>query len=765
MATQGADAAHPAFSNLFVNTEYVPELSALVASRKPRSENEKSCWVSNFVVVEGEKIGSVEYESDRAQFIGRGRSICNPAALDRSKPLSGTTGSVLDPVMSLKVRVRIMPGQAAKVSYLVNTAESREAVLEFVEKYTPPEAIESAFKMALTRSQVESRYLNIKPSEIELYQDMISHILFISPLRKTYAACFSENRKGQSSLWPYGISGDLPIVLLTLGKTDEIDIVYDCLKAHEYWRLKGLRVDLVILNEEEGSYSHPLRTLLADIVSSSHAHDIINSPGGVFILNQNNIPQEVNVLLHAVSRIMLKGDAGPLAKQLNSYPRLYLPETKQVKHAPASSGDGDRPLNEENFGFNNKEYVIRLDKSQHTPLPWINVISNPRFGFLVSESGSGYTWSENSRENKLTPWSNDPVSDTPGEIFYMYNPAANDLWSLTPLPIRESERYTVTHGFGYSSFEHESHGISQSLMQFVPPDEPVKLSLIKLKNLTGSRQSLSLTYYIRPVLGVNDQLTAMHIATRQDEKGTLLIENPYNEEFPGRIAFMDVSECERSVTGDRKEFFGRGNLTNPAALKNQTLSGVLGAGFDPCAVMKVNISLEANEEKEIVYMLGMSSNIDEINSITARYRVIEKVKEALLDTKRFWEDRLGMLNVDTPDQSMNIMLNGWLLYQIMSCRLWARSAFYQSGGPSVSETSSRIPYPCSIYCRMQSKTKLYCMPHTSLPRVMYSTGGMNPPVRAPEQKSPMTSCGCPMLQQSMSKYPGTSAFLTLRPRF
>ncbi|HEX3028999.1 MAG TPA: glycosyl transferase, partial [Clostridia bacterium] len=463
-------------------------------------------------------------------------------------------------------------------------------------------------------------------------------------------------------------------------KTDEIDIVYDCLKAHEYWRLKGLRVDLVILNEEEGSYSHPLRTLLADIVSSSHAHDIINSPGGVFILNQNNIPQEVNVLLHAVSRIMLKGDAGPLTKQLNSYPRLYLPETKQVKHTSASSDDGDRPLSEENFGFNDKEYVIRLDKGQHTPLPWINVISNPRFGFLVSESGSGYTWSENSRENKLTPWSNDPVSDTPGEIFYMHNPGTNDLWSLTSLPIRESERYTVRHGFGYSSFEHESHGISQSLVQFVPPDEPVKLSLIKLKNLTGSRQSLSLTYYIRPVLGVNDQLTAMHIATRQDEKGVLMIENPYNEEFPGRIAFMDVSESERSVTGDRKEFFGRGNLANPAALKNQTLSGILGAGFDPCAVMKANIILEANEEKEIVFMLGMSSNIDEINSITARYRVIGKAKEALLGTKKFWVDRLGMLNVDTPDPSMNVMLNGWLLYQIMSCRLWARSAFYQSGG-------------------------------------------------------------------------------------
>lgn len=682
IAPQAADIAHPAFSNLFVKTEYIPELNSLVAFRRPRSEADKSYWLSNTTVIEGEKIGDIEYETDRVQFIGRGHTVSNPIAVERNKPLSNSTGSVLDPIMSLRARIKIQPGQTAKISYLVNAGESREALVEFIEKYTQPESVEAAFKMALTRSQVEARYLNIKASEIELYQDMISHILFISPLRKAFSSQFEENSKGQSSLWPYGISGDIPIVLVSLKKTDEIDVVYDCLKAHEYWRLKGLRVDLVILNEEEGSYSHPLRALLADIVSSSHAHDIINRPGGVFILNQNNMPQEDITLLQAVSRISLKGNGGALTKQLNSYPHLNPSEPEPVKRMPGHHAEHhpDRMLSEGKFAENGREYVIQLDKGQHTPLPWINVISNPKFGFLVSESGSGYTWSENSRENKLTPWSNDPVSDIPGEILYIRNTNTNDIWTITPLPIREEEPYIVTHGFGYSSFEHSSHGIMQKLVQFVPNDEPVKVSIVSFKNTTESRHELSLTYYIRPVLGVNDQFTSMHIVTKQNESGVLTVENPYNEEFPGRIAFINVSETHRSVTGNRKEFFGMGGLTNPAALKSKKLSGTTGAGFDPCAAVQVNITLEKGEEKDIVFLLGMVRASEEIDRISARFCSVESAKEAFRNIKEFWENRLEVLSVETPDRSMNVMLNGWLLYQVISCRLWARTAFYQAGG-------------------------------------------------------------------------------------
>ncbi len=682
IAPQGADVAHPAFSNLFVKTEFIPELNSLVASRRPRSESDKNYWLSNTTVIEGEKIGGIEYETDRAQFIGRGHTVLNPIAMERNKPLSNSSGSVLDPIMSLRVRLRVLPGHSAKISYLVNVGESREAVVEFIEKYLHPESIDGAFKMALTRSQVEGRYLNIKASEIELYQDMISHIIFLSPLRKMYAACFTGNKKGQSSLWPYGISGDLPIVLVSLRKTDEIDIVYDCLKAHEYWRLKGLRIDLVILNEEEGSYSHPLRALLADIVSSSHAHDIVNKSGGVFILNQNNIPPEDTALFHAVSRIILRGNGGSLTKQLNSYPRFYLPEAEHVKRSSAHITDehGSHPLTQGKFGAEGKEYIIQLDKGQHTPLPWVNIISNPQFGFISSESGSGYTWSENSRENKLTPWSNDPVSDISGEIFYIRDSHTSDLWTITPLPIREDDSYIITHGFGYTSFEHSSHGIIQSLSQFVPTDDPVKISLISLKNSTENKCSLAITYYVRPVMGVNEQVTAMHIITKQDESGALTIVNPYNEEFSGRIAFMDVSENTRSVTGDRKEFFGRGNPNNPTALKNHKLSGTLGAGFDPCAAMQVNISLESGEEKEIVFLLGMVKDVSDIARITGTYKSVETAKASLESIKKSWGSKLGILTVDTPDISMNTMLNGWLLYQVISCRLWSRSAFYQSGG-------------------------------------------------------------------------------------
>jgi cellobiose phosphorylase len=445
--------------------------------------------------------------------------------------------------------------------------------MDTIDRYSTPEAIEGAFRLALTRSQVEARYLNIKASEMELYQEMLSHLLFISPMRRQFQEIIMQNRKGQPSLWPYGISGDLPVVLVILKKSDEVDTLYEVLKMHEYWHIKEVKADLVILNDEENSYTHPLSILLSDIIAASHAHEMINKPGGVYVLNWNNMPEEDINLLYAVSRLVLKGDGGLLPDQVKRLQANQLPKfrrfTDEKRNYPHSS------LIQPELKFFNgiggfipdgSEYVVFLGKSQTTPMPWVNVISNPRFGFISTEAGSGYTWCENSRENKLTPWSNDPVSDTPGEIIYTSDTDTSDIWSVTTLPVRDDQPYLVRHGFGYSVYEHESHGIFESLVQFVPLDDTAKISILKVKNVSDYQRNLSLTYYIRPVAGVSDNSSAMHIRTVTCENGALLFENPYNEEFGKRIGIVDVSEKERSFTCDRKEFFGMGKLSSPDSL-------------------------------------------------------------------------------------------------------------------------------------------------------------------------------------------------------
>ncbi len=697
LSHQAADVAHPVFNKLFIRTEYLEEYKSLVAVRRPRFASEKEIWAFNTPVIEGgEIIGDMEYETDRMQFIGRGNTVSNPGVIINNKPLSNTVGPVLDPIMSTRFRIRIKSGHSIRLSYIIGTADSRELMIDAIEKYSAPESVENAFRLALTRSQVEAKYLNINAAEADAFQDMLSHIHFISPLRKQKSEFISKNTKGQSALWTYGISGDLPIVLVVVKSTDETDIVYEVLKAHEFWLVKGLKVDLVILNEEENSYNHPLFSLLKDAVASSHAHNLINKPGGVYILNRNNVADEDLPLFYSVARIILRGDGGSLAEQIKTTYRKQAVEAKQSAVADKSAGQeahmpeySDRILDKRKLKFFNElggfspdgsEYIIRLEKGQNTPAPWVNIISNPNFGTIVSEAGSVYTWCENSRENKLTPWSNDPVSNPPGEVLYLTDWKAGRTWTITPLPVRDEGTYVITHGFGYSVYKHVSNGMEQTLIQFVPIDDNVKISLVKLKNLTNESMNIVLTYYIRPVLGVSDQNTAMHIKTSIGEGNVLLIENPYNDEFPGRIAFLETSEKERWVTGDRKDFIGSGSISSPEGLRQKRLPGSVGIGYDPCAAIQTEVVLKPDEEKEVVFLLGMGKNSNEVYSLISKYRNVENARRALISTKSFWKDRLGKINVQTPDKAFNIMLNGWLMYQVIACRLWARTAFYQSGG-------------------------------------------------------------------------------------
>ncbi len=688
LASHRSDIVHPAFNNLFVRTEAFPGYDSLIASRRPREQGQKTEWAVHTVTAEGETIGSTEYESSRHNFIGRGRNIFNPAAL--SQPLTNTTGIVIDPVMSLRKKVKLEPGRAVRVSFMTGVGGTRDDVVKLAKKYHDGSAVDRAFEIALERSKVEAAYLNLKAKEIEIYQDMVSPIIYHSPLRRRNEKFLKKNRKGQPALWAYGISGDLPVVLVTIKTVDDIDIVRDALKAHEYWRTKGLEVDLVILNEDESSYLQPLRDLIREVVAASYGRDKQGKPGGIHILNTNTMHGDDRVLLYTVARVVLKGGAGPVSSQIlpqDSREDLLPPQIPLRRKEYKCTGE-EQPsdLHYYNgyggFSRDGKEYVIRLKDYSNTPAPWINVISNEKFGFQVSESGSGFTWGENSRENKLTPWSNDPVSDPPGEIIYLRDEDTGHVWTITPLPVREKGSYTIRHGAGYSVFRHSSSGIDGRLTLFVSREDPVKISLVELRNTSNTRRRISMTYYIRPVLGVNGEITQQYISTGWEQNtGTILVENSYNSDFPGRTAFVTSSETIESYTGDRREFIGRGrDVGGPAALERVSLSGRTGWGYDPCAALRVVVELEPGGKKEMVFLLGQTETRDQAVEIVTRYKDVPTCKAALDEVKGYWDRVLGTIQVRTPDLSIDLMVNRWFLYQTIACRLWARSAFYQSGG-------------------------------------------------------------------------------------
>ncbi|AWW26620.1 GH36-type glycosyl hydrolase domain-containing protein [Acetobacterium sp. KB-1] len=691
MATQAGDIAHPAFGNLFIKTEIEHHRKCLIATRRPRSDSDKSVWLANAIVTNSNLEGEIQYETDRMQFIGRGNNSQNPVVINQDRPLSSTSGPVLDPVMSTRIKVTIEAGKTASFSFVTAFCESKESILNLIDKYHTPSAIEGAFKLALTRSQVETRYLNLDTDESELYQDMISHLVFLSPTKMMNQEIILKNTQGQSALWKYGISGDNPIVVIDLSNIDQVKLLVEVLKAHEYWRLMGLNVDLVILSEEEYSYSLPLYALISDMVLSKQTHEMLKTSEDLFILEKNKIAATDIPLLYAVARVILKGGMGTLREQIECVyqsvaakliPEKIVASSKPINYSVSQTDEPERLYNNGIGGFkkDGSEYIIHLKNGENTPAPWVNVIANQSFGFMVSESGSGYAWYQNSRENKLTPWSNDVVSDPPGEVVYLGDGDTGEIWTITPLPIREAEDYTIKHGFGYTNVEHASHGIKQRMIQFVPTTDAVKISLINLKNESNQERHITLTYYIRPVLGVSDQATALHINTEQDNSGALLIRNPYNESFPGEVLLLDASIAKRSVTSDRKAFLGNGNMSRPEGLANISLDGVLGAGFDPCGAIQVKITLGPNERKDVAFLMGIGNNQSEVEVLSQKYRELRNVQEALNEVIGFWKSKLGIIKVETPIASINLMLDGWLQYQVISCRLWGRSGFYQAGG-------------------------------------------------------------------------------------
>jgi cyclic beta-1,2-glucan synthetase len=694
LGPQSADVAHQAFSKMFVETEHQAGLGALLATRRRRTPSEPEVWAAHLVVVEGETVGKREFETDRARFLGRGGGVRAPVGVVHGRPLSCTVGTVLDPIFALRRRVRLAPGASARIDYWTMIASSREDVLDLVDKHHDTGAFQRAGALAWTQAQVQLHHLGIDRSAAGRFQRLAGHLIYASPMLRPPSDVIAAGSGGQPDLWSLGISGDLPIILVRISDIHQLDVAREALQAVEYWRMKRLAADLVILNERASSYVQDLQIALETLVRASQSRPRIGDErplGHIFMLRADLISPASRALLNAVARVVLVGERDGIADQLERAPEARPARRPAAKpQASISELQMSRPEHGVEYfnglgGFaeDGREYVTILGPGQSTPTPWINVIANPGFGFQVSAEGGGGAWSVNSREHLLTPWSNDPVTDQPGQAFYLRDEETGDVWSPTAQPIRdENATYVARHGWGYSRFAHTSHGVAAELTEYVPLADPIKISRLTLRNLSGKPRRLSVTAYAEWVLGASRSASAAFVTTRIDPgSGAMLATNPWNSAFAGRVAFVDMAGRQASWTGDRREFIGRnGALAAPAALVNGTrLSGRTGSGLDPCAALQSTVTIAPNSAVEVVLFLGDAADERQAQSLIARYRQAD-LNAVLSEVRGFWDEIAGAVKVRTPDRSMDIMLNGWLSYQTLACRVWARSGFYQASG-------------------------------------------------------------------------------------
>jgi len=631
----------------------------------------------------------LQFETDRARFVGRARNLRDPVSVMDGRPLSNTVGSVLDPILSLRRTVRVPPGGTVHLIFSTIAAATREEVLDLADKYRDARTFERTHTLAWTQAQVQLHHLGITSEEALLFQRLANAILYVDPSLRPTADVLARSSLDISTLWSQGISGDLPIILARIDDPDDVDIIRQMLRAHEYWRMKQLSADVVIINEKAASYVQELQDSLEALVRGSQLRlspDSGGVSGKIFLLRGDLLTPESRTQLQAVARAVLLSRRGTLAEQIvrSQYPE---PVERALARPARGAKSTDARLAQQTLQFFNglggfadrgREYVISLNEGLRTPEPWVNVVANPSFGFMVSESGSGFTWSLNSHENQLTPWSNDHIFDTPGEAIYIRDEATGEVWTPTALPVRdETASYQARHGQGYSRFLHGSRGIALELLQFVPVEDPIKISRLTLRNDSDRVRRLSVTAYAEWVLGSSRSATAPYIITEvEPQSKAILARSAWSGEFGGRIAFADMRGQQTSFTGDRTEFFGRnGTADRPAALERGVpLSGKVGPGLDPCAALQTTIELRPGARVEVVFFLGQTENRDKARELLMRYRTAD-LDKVFSEVTRRWDEILDTVKVSTPDPSMDVLLNRWLLYQTLSCRVWARAGF------------------------------------------------------------------------------------------
>ncbi|TAL82884.1 MAG: glycosyl transferase family 36 [Rhodanobacter sp.] len=686
-----ADNAHPAFSKMFVQTEFDARRGLLLATRRRRSDDEPTVWAAHALQVEELPASVVhEYETDRARFLGRGRTLTDAASMQAAAALSGTTGCVLDPVFSLRQQITLAPGSSVRMLCWTCVADSRDGALALSAQFDKPHAAELLFADAAAHAENLIHRLELSAARLACLTPWLDALLSSDLAQRAAPDALARGRGGSPTLWPAGISGDRPIILLRLRSKSGLPRLQELLLAQRCWREQGLAVDVVLLNTAGDVAADDLQHAV-DPLLSAHKDQLKAGDHGplaeLFSLRNDAIGDELRDGLQCVARVVLDevehSHAGDFAR-----PAAERPAAIRAGTAAASASMGTATVLEFANGLGGfdeagRVYRIELDDDRHTPAPWVNVIANPVFGFVVSAEGGGYAWSQNSQQNPLTPWPNDPVSDTPHDVIYLRDHDNGALWSATALPIRVADaHYAITHGKGWSRFENDAHGIALELTQCVPPTDTIKLSRLRLRNGSAHTRRLSITGYVEWALGPNGSTPAPFVVTARDAStGALLARNRWRADFGERVAFFDAAGQQHAISGDRTELLGPlGSVKSPMALQHDApLSGRIGAGLDPCGALQTSIELPPQTQIELVFLLGDAADEDAARALIGKYRTTG-FDQVLADLDAQWRGTLDTVQVHTPHRAMDILLNDWLLYQVTACRLWARTAYYQASG-------------------------------------------------------------------------------------
>ena len=695
LSTCNQDYAHPAFNNLFLVFDYNLDENILEVKRKKRNNDEKEIYLETAFLTDSETIVDNEFEIDKEKFNSRG-NLGIPLAVEKSLPFSKKIGLVTEPIVVHRKTIKIMPGEKRMVNLIISTSEYRELAIENLKKYKNIENVKRAFEISKAKAEAESRYLEVKAKDIELYQKILGYIIFDNPSRPKQIKRLSNMSFCQNDIWKYGISGDLPIILVKIRDINDIYVIKQVLKMYEFFRSKNIKVDIVFLDEENHSYENYIREEIESKILDKHLGFMKNIKGGIFVLSKNEVSKSDLDLINFVSSFTIDAHFGDLNHLVLDLEEEYLSNIKTIPDEyfdesleESISKEQIDLLKNENNKYNNeygafsedgKEYFIKVNKENRLPTIWSNILTNENFGTLVTESMGGYTWYKNSRLNRVSSWSNAPFLDIPSEIIYMEDLKTGKKWSLGLNPMPDENDYNIVYGFGYSKFIHESQGVTQELDVFVPNEDSIKVNILKLNNNTLEGKKFKIVYFVKPVLSEDEIYSNGTIKIDFDENSNMVFaENLYESNFKSKV-YVSSSEKIKSFTGDKKLFLGKGGLSNPDGLNKTRLDNNLGLGSKPCIAIQIEVELESMSSKEIVLSLGTNENFIDGKNVAYKYSKISNCRQELDLVKKKWKDILERLQVNTPIQSMNIMLNGWVLYQTISSRLYGRTGYYQSGG-------------------------------------------------------------------------------------
>jgi cyclic beta-1,2-glucan synthetase len=708
LADPRADEAHPAFSNLFVRASWRPAMQALVFERRPRLAGERAVMAAHFLAASDPPVESVRVQTGRQRWRGRNRGAsCPLAAFDAApmapgdEPVPMDTG--LDPACAMSLRVSILPGAKALLTFATAATDNGGVLSAVIDKYRQPVHVQRASLMSATLMGIRLRALGMGANDFMAIQSLSSALVQTltrpDPPQSSPAAGSVFDRR---LLWRFGVSGDRPIILVLAQAAQGQGLLRSLALALRLWAWGGVACDLVVLNAEPVSYAMPVQHELQVLREQHHAENLAQGGEactGLVVLQAHGLTDGDRMTLHSLARVRLVADGRPLSMQVQAWIAEHEAAFERRHEGarcvlPAASGPAAAATAAQGrFTAEGADFVFEAGEATRPTRPWVNVIANPDFGTLLSEAGGGHTWAGNSRLNQLTAWSNDAVADPPSEWLLLQDLRTRAVWSATAsggtLDEGEPVSYRVTHGQGWSRIAHRRGDAEITLTWCVDPVLAVKQLQVVIANRGGQALRLRVAGMVEWAMGAGTAARATVHTARLSQRlpeGRLTALLCTQREVSG--GFGDGTACfavvhrpaqvhdrEADWTCDRREFFdARGRLVLP-----DHLGQLQGAGFDPCAALTVHLNVAAGASAACVFLLGHAGSPDAARNLLTRAAAVPPDLR-LQAVRSAWHTLLQSTTVATPDPLFDALVNRWLLYQTVSCRLWAKAGFYQAGG-------------------------------------------------------------------------------------